>query len=186
MAGYADELLFAAASLIERRPGRAGKLSSALVRRSISTCYYALFHFLVEEAATRLVGSGNGLRRRRRVLARSFGHAGMKSALDRIRGAAVDPAIADFLRPGGPTADPSDIPRFARTVADVFDDAQTKRHAADYDLNKPMSEADARILHGRVELAIERWRAAGTRSDRDFKHALCVLMLLRGRLRQDP
>jgi hypothetical protein len=35
----------------------------------------------------------------------------------------------------------------------------------------------------RLQHAIAGWKAAKTAEDRDFKHALCVLILLKGQLR---
>lgn len=58
MAKYDQELLEAARQLIVRHAGQRGRLPSARVRRSISTSYYALFHFLLDETATRIAGSG--------------------------------------------------------------------------------------------------------------------------------
>lgn len=101
MATYDEELIRAARRLTARRTGQKGKLPSARVRRSISTSYYALFHFLVEEACLSLVGRTNDLRRRRRALARIFTHAGIKTALEKVRGPNVDSSIADLMRPGG-------------------------------------------------------------------------------------
>ena len=51
MASYDHELLSVAARLLRRRVGQRGKLSSAQVRRGVSTIFYAMFHFLVDEAA---------------------------------------------------------------------------------------------------------------------------------------
>jgi hypothetical protein len=185
MATYDEELLSAARRLLTRRTGQRGKLPSARIRRSISTSYYALFHFLVEEASTRLVGTHNNLRGRRRILARSFTHAGIKTALDKVTGAAVESSVAEFFRapPGSGGAIPS--PSFVHGIAKAFADAQAKRHDADYDMNKALSEADARLLRLRVRRAIAAWRSATTAADRDFKDALSILMLLRGQLRRE-
>ena len=90
MARFEDELLAVASRLIRRRPGQRGKLSSAQIRRSISTSYYALVHFLLSEAGTRLVGSRNDLRRRRQILARAFTHRGIRTALEKVGGETVD------------------------------------------------------------------------------------------------
>ena len=185
MASYDNELLTAARRLLTRRAGQPGKLPSARIRRSISTSYYALFHFLLEEAGIRLLGSHNDLRRRRRILARTFTHAGMKVALDKVRGTNVHDSVEDFLRAAGAPAGSVPSPVFAQNIAKAFSDAQAKRHDADYDLNRPLSETDARFLRTRVKRAIAGWRAASTASDRDFKHALCMLMLLRGQLRRE-
>ena len=186
MAAFDAELLKAARQLLTRRSGQKGKLPSARVRRSISTSYYALFHFLIEEAGKKLIGSQNDLRRRRRVFARSFTHKGVKLALDKVRGANVDQSVVDFLEASIHPRVSVPSPRFVRGMAAAFLDAQAKREIADYDLNESLSEQDARLLYTRVRRAIANWRAANTAADRDFKHALCMLMLLRGKLKPEP
>lgn len=151
MASYDEELLDAARRLLVRRSGQRGRLPSARIRRSVSTSYYALFHFLLDEVATRVVGTHNDLRRRRRILSRTVTHKGAKTALDKARGQRVDPSIEGFLRPPAAPAGPVAPPPFVRNLAHAFSDAQAKRHDADYDLNKPLSELDARLLTGRFE-----------------------------------
>ena len=76
-------------------------------------------------------------------------------------------------------------PAFAQAMAKAFRDAQAKRHDADYDLNTRLSEQDAKLLIARVRRAIEAWRGAKTLADTDFKHALCMLMLLKGVIRRE-
>lgn len=185
MARYDEELLAAASRLLVRRIGQRGKLPGARVRRSISTSYYALFHFMLDEVGSRIAGTGNDLRTRRRLLARTISHTGMKNALDKVRGVAADASVADFLRTGN-GASPVAPPRFARNLANAFIDAQKKRHDADYDLDEAFSETDARLLRLRVNGVVARWRSANTPSDRDFKHALSMLILLKGKLRAEP
>jgi Mg-chelatase subunit ChlI len=109
----------------------------------------------------------------------------MKTALDKVKGRTVEKSVGDFLRPPGVATGTVATPDFARNLAEVFSDAQTKRNAADYNLNTPMSERDAKLLRSRVARAIRNWRGANTAADRDFKHAICMLMLLKGRLRPD-
>jgi hypothetical protein len=184
MAQYDQELLDAAQSLLKRRSGQRGRLPSARVRRSVSTTYYALFHFLSDEVTTLVAGTGNDLRVRRRTLARTISHNGLRTALDKIRGARVQQGVEAFFQSGiqaGPVAPPA----FAQSLANAFIDAQKKREGADYDLNEPLSETDARLLRLRVRRVIKSWRAARSRSDRDFKRALAILILLKGKLRQD-
>jgi len=72
-----------------------------------------------------------------------------------------------------------------RNLANAFADAQAKRQDADYDLNKALSELDARLLHSRVRRVIQLWRASNGAADRDFKNALCVLILMKGQLRSE-
>jgi hypothetical protein len=181
---YDEELVAAAVSLIARREGQRGKISDARIRRSISTSYYALYHFLIEEAATRLIGTHSTLLRRRRLLVRSFTHAGVKAALDKFSRAVVDQSVAEFVRPAGLASANVPSPQYAQDMAKAFSDAQAKRHDADYDLNKGLSERDAALLAARVTSAVGTWRAARTPADRDFKHAFCMLMLLKGKLRE--
>lgn len=184
MATYDQDLLATALRLLGRRSGQRGKLAGARIRRSISTTYYALFHFLLEEVGLRIVGSHNDLRRRRRILARTISHKGLFTALDKVRSAHVNSSVEEFLRPSG-IVDSVPSPAFVQDLAKAFLDAQAKRHDADYDMNKPLSETDARLLRTRVRKVIKGWRAATSAADKDFKHALCVLILLKGQLRVD-
>jgi hypothetical protein len=184
MAKYPQELLSASRRLLVRRTGQRGKLPSARIRRSISTSYYALFHFLLEEAGKRLVGSHNDLRRRRHIFIRTLTHAGTKAALERVRGRNVDAIVEDFFRAPANAAGPVAVPLFVQNLARAFFDAQAKRHDADYDLNKQLSERDASRLNRRVFRVISAWQPANSPTERDFKHALCLLMALKGQLRQ--
>ena len=144
-----------------------------------------MVHWMLEEVGARVVGTRNDLRRRRRILSRAVTHRGIRTTLDKMRGAQVDASVEDFLRSPGVAAGPVTPPPFVRNLANAFADAQTKRHDADYDLNKPLSEADARLLRERTHLVIAGWRVAKTAADRDFKNALCVLIVLKGQLRAE-
>ena len=186
MASYDAELLEAARRLLAREGGAKGRLPRARVRRSISTAYYALFHFILEETGDRIVGTSYDLSKRRRILARLISHRGAKAALDKVRGAKADASVEEFLRPRGGPGGPLPTPIYMRNLARPFADAQAKRHEADYDMNKPLSERDAQLLADRVHRVINDWRQAGTKADKDMKHALCLLILLKGQLRADP
>lgn len=185
MATYDHELLQAASGLIRRRKGQRGKLAAARIRRSVSTSHYVLFHFILDEAARTLIGTYNDLRPRRRTVARTFSHAGIKTALDKIRGQSVDQSVADLLGPRDAAPPQFRAPPFARDLATAFPDAQSKRLEANYDLNKTVTEADARLLITRVLRVIAAWRGADTTNDKDFMHALCLLMLLKGQVRRE-
>jgi hypothetical protein len=184
MASYDDELLTAARLLLQRPRGLRGRLPGARIRRSISTTYYAIFHFLLSEVGSRVVGTGNALRVRRRALARTIPHTGAKTALEKLRGLNADASIADFFA-SGTGAQQAPVPRFVREFARVFVDAYAKRQDADYNLNQPFSEADARLLRARVRRAIRGWRAASSAADRDAKSAVCALVLVKGKLRPE-
>ncbi|MEY2927455.1 MAG: hypothetical protein RL367_1932 [Pseudomonadota bacterium] len=184
MASYDVELSRIALRLGARPKGQRGKLPTARIRRSISTTYYALFHFLLEEIGNKTIGSKNELRFKRRVLARSISHKAIKTTMEKLRGNQINSSVKDFFK-NGPDMAPPAVPKFAADLANAFIDAQAKRNDADYDLNKPLSEADAKILWNRVKRVIPQWRAANTAEDRDFKRALCLLIILKGQLRAD-
>lgn len=183
MASHDEELIAAANRLLARRSGQRGRLPGARVRRSISTAYYAIFHFVLEDATRNLVGTRNDLRRRRNTLVREFTHEGMRVSLEKVRGANVHSNVAELLRPPGAAVGTVASPVFARTLASAFSDAQAMRHDADYDLNKSLSELDALRLIARVQRATREWRAATGAEARDFKRALSLLLLLKGQLR---
>jgi uncharacterized protein (UPF0332 family) len=182
MKRFEDELLVAAELLIERKAGDKGRLPRAKIRRSISTAYYAIFHFALDNATLHVVGVKASEARRRRILARVFPHKGLLTTFNKIKSANASADIAAFLQSGNGNGAMA-VPRFARDVASAFVDAQSKRHDADYDLNASLSEDDAKAVIARIRLAINGWRAATTASDRDFKHALSILMLLQGKLK---
>ena len=184
MAAYDEELLTAARILLKRSSGQRGRLPSARVRRSISTTYYALFHFLLDEVGRRVIGTGNTLRVRRRLLSRTVSHLGAKVAMEKVRGARVEASVAEFFRTGLASG-PVTVPAFLRDLAKVFIDAHTKRQDADYNLNQALSAADARLLRARVRRVIRQWRDANTPDDREAKKAVCVLILMKGQLRAE-
>lgn len=178
MARFHAETLGAAERLISREAGQRGRIAAARIRRSISTSYCALFHFLLEECTARVVGTGAGRLKRRRIVARVFTHKGMRVAMGKVQGAKIDASVSEFFDAEAPRP-------FVRTLAEVFLRAQDRRHEADYDLNAALTELDARVLIESVREAVAAWQAAATAADRDFKQALSLLMLLKGRLRSD-
>lgn len=183
MARYHEELLAAAKLLIERKAGQRGRLAEARVRRSISTTYYALFHFLLEDFSIRIIGTENPLTGRRRIFVRQFTHTGLLTALSKLsRPNLVEDKTVDFLIAGNSTR-PCPTPIFARTMSTAFEDAQAKRHDADYNLARKFIAAEALLLIDRVEAAIVEWAQNNQPADRDFKHALGLFCLLGGKLR---
>ena len=184
MATLDVELLSAARLLGKRKSGQKGKLPAARIRRSISTTYYALFHFILDETGKLVVGATNDVKTRRRLLTRTVAHKSIRTALDRVKGNTVDQQFSDFFRYKAVVATPVP-PRFVREMARVFLDAQSKRHDADYNLQEALSARDAVLLHRRVRQVIGLWRDAKSKEDRDFKKALCLLIVLKGNLRSD-
>ena len=184
MSDYHSELVVAARLLLEREAGQRGRLPQARIRRSISTAYYALFHFLLDDAARLIVGTHHPLQTRRRSFIRTFTHKAVLTSFNKVKGRTIDPSVDAFLR-SGPAPATFRAPEFARGMATTFADAQAKRHDADYDLDAVLMAEDASQLIERVEQAIAGWRAADTQTDRWFKHGLFLLMALKGNLRQE-
>lgn len=182
MAALDAELLAAARLLLRRSRGERGRLSRARVRRSISTAYYALFHFILDEVTLTLIGDKAAKAKRRRILARSLTHKGLRVALGKFKGEYVAPDVAEFVRRG--VADGQvRSPQFVRSFAKTFEDTLNKRLDADYDLNKLLTERDAMAVIERVETAIANWRTADGAKDAEDKRVLGILLLLQGRLK---
>ena len=76
MARIGRDLIAQARMLTRREPGRP---KQATLRRAISTAYYGLLHFLVEESTTLLFGVGQADVAFRQLAARAFVHGKMKS-----------------------------------------------------------------------------------------------------------
>lgn len=179
---FDQELLTAADLLIQREPGVRGRLAGARIRRAVSTAYYAIFHFILDEATRRVVGTKPGEAKRRRILARSFPHRGLVNTFKKLKAPNLPEDIEQFLEPLSPEA-AFQIPPYVREFAAVFVDVQSKRHDADYDLNETLSQNDARVVIRRVRSAIHSWQTADTAADRDLKHMLSILLLLQGKLK---
>ena len=93
------ELLGQATLLATKEPRRPKQAS---LRRAVSASYYALFHLLVDEASSRLVGGANRASLRT-CLSRAFNHGAMKTVAKQFAGRAVSPRLdPGFERPGAP------------------------------------------------------------------------------------
>lgn len=184
MSTFSDDLLRAASRLYYRRKNQRGPLKSAYVRRSISTTYYAIFHFCLDEAALRLVGTNNDLRQRRRLFIRTLSHSGLTVAFGKLKGTTIEKSVEDLFRTPGTPSGPIATPLFVQQLASAYLDAKAKREDADYDLNEPLSETDARQLRRRVVRAIRAWENATTQTDRDTKHVVAILLATKGKLRE--
>jgi hypothetical protein len=120
------------------------------LRRAVSAAYYALFHFLIDEACRFLLGTGPGRARLRKTLARAFAHAEMANAAQSFAGGTLPRAIARRL---GAVA----IPHAVQELAEQFLAIQYQRHLADYDLSISFSRGDAIRLVEAIERAVANW-----------------------------
>lgn len=77
MSQYSNELLTQTDHLL--RPAK-GKPTQADLRRAVSSAYYALFHFLIEEATLSIVGTARAKEPLRQLVGRGFNHTAMREA----------------------------------------------------------------------------------------------------------
>lgn len=137
---YLEDAL-AAVSLSKKRP------KQSLLRRAVSTAYYALFHELVECAAASLTPTKPA--RLKSEVARMLSHGDM---LD----------VCKVWSKGNAGKwqhlAPAPLPVQIKDVASAFVSLQQARHEADYDTSRRFLKAEARVHVGRAQNAIAGWR----------------------------
>ena len=94
--GVLSSDLLAQAKLLATHETRRPKQAS--LRRSISTAYYALFHFLVEEATFEFVGSGGINTQMGRFAARAIAHKRLKDVCIQFRKPRAD-QMSEIIKP---------------------------------------------------------------------------------------
>jgi hypothetical protein len=125
-----------------------GPARQSVLRRSLSTAYYALFVELAQAGASALApDSPAGLNA---LVGRKLAHEQMKRACAQWSEGTSTWAAAAKLG-----AAPQDL----KDVAASFVELQQRRHEADYDLRTGPSTADVRLGIARAEQAIAKWRS---------------------------
>ena len=135
------------ARLDSRRP-KQGNL-----RRAVSTAYYALFHFLVDQSSRCVFGTANDRRPFRYVLARAFEHSAMLKACKSFANGTLPAKIQSAL----PAT--FGVALEVRAIARTFVAAQETRHEADYDLSVSFTRADVLALIENIAQAISTFNA---------------------------
>jgi hypothetical protein len=142
--GYPHDLLEAAHSFLLVEP-----LTQAILRRTVSTAYYALFHLLIEDACG-LWGEPD----HRGRLSRQFDHKRMKEA---------SAATAKTCVKGTELW----------VVSNTFVFLQHQRHEADYNLARIVSPLDVVECLGGARVAFQSWsRIREQPPARDYLFAL--------------
>lgn len=144
------------ARLDPKRP-RQGNL-----RRAVSSAYYAVFHFLVDQSCRTVIGAGHNQAQFRQVLGRAFEHGTMKSACISHAGGTLKAAVAKGLPHGFA------IPVEIRRIANTFVLLQDERHAADYDLTERFNRADVLALIEEAEDRIRDFQSLGASNEKKF------------------
>jgi uncharacterized protein (UPF0332 family) len=158
-----DDLIVAAemlATVDARRPKQAN------LRRAVSTAYYALFHFLIDEACRLQLGSHHAQRAFRHTLARAYTHTVMKQACVSYSGGTLKDAVTKALPKN--QAGKYVIPKTIQELADLFVELQESRHAADYDLARQFNRTEVLILIRQVRARMADFRALPATNDRCF------------------
>lgn len=163
MTGLVRDLLDQAEHLATKEPKRPRQAS---LRRAVSNAYYAVFHYLVRDAARFLV-SGNAEHRQqlRAKLERSFNHGEMRKAAQPL-------AQGD----SGPWFDATpNIPPALRHVAETFIALQQERHEADYS-RRSFTRSEVLGIVARSRRAVADWRTVRSTPEAEaFRLALLRL-----------
>lgn len=167
--GLPQDLIAQAEFLARREPKRPKQAS---LRRAVSSAYYALFHFLIDEACRLVLSGKTDHRPLREQLARGFDHSRMKTASNAFASAnRNNPWVALF---GAPPA----IPAALRQVARVFAQLQEERHEADYSLGKTLTRSDVLMTITRARSAMATWKTIKSSPEAD---AYLLAMIVRSR-----
>lgn len=175
MAEMTDDLLLLASELISRDPKRPKQAS---LRRSISNCYYAVFHRLVQDCCALLVPSTSEMRPIQAVLARSVDHGTIVEVCNEILNLLAQPkpkqSKSKVLLFGTAFQGAGQI--HLEHFATHFVSLQKARHDADYDLAKRADKFEAQTVLTNARAAIADWKQLLT-SDRPAAYAFAFLIL---------
>ena len=163
------DLLEQARHLAVREPKRPRQAS---LRRAVSTAYYALFHFMGEEATRELIGAGPQRKVLRQLACRSLAHGKIKAVCIEFQKTPPRQSLQPFWNPLRVQAN-ADL----REVCKTFADLQQARHAADYDRSQTVSRASALDACKQAKEAIEAWDRLKS-SDPALLHFFATVLLL--------
>ena len=139
-----QDLLEQAKHLAKREPKRPRQAS---LRRAVSAAYYALFHLLVSEGATRLAPTQpSGLRRQ---VQRAFVHGQMKDVCKTFGAGNAPNGIHHLIT--------LPLQTELKSISLAFVDLQEKRHKADYDLTYVPIRLDVLQAVQSAEQAFNDW-----------------------------
>lgn len=134
-------------------PPPAGPPRQVDVRRAISAAYYAVFHFILTEAADDLAGKTKKGSPRYALVYRSVDHSKLKDLCLEMKKPILP---AKYQRYSPARGFGSNIQAFASALVEL----QEKRHAADYDPAIRVKTSDAKLAIGTARSAIRRFGMA--------------------------
>ncbi len=151
----------------------AKKPKQANLRRAVSSAYYGLFHFLIEQAVSQVIGTANNVKDLRLLVSRAFVHGTMKKVCSQF--CAKTPPQNILKNHWSWRSNQS--AHLLVTFATTFIDLQEERHRADYDLTKPFTKAEAIALVDSSIQAMKDWNHA-RKNLADGTHLFCLSLLL--------
>ena len=164
------DLLTQAKSLATSDPNRP---KQANLRRAVSSAYYALFHFLTEEAAKNFVGAGQQDRMRRDLARRAVAHAKLKNVCQEF----LKQTPRDLLKPYWPAPGTHPGGSDMATVCQNLIALQEFRHLADYDFSVSVSRTQALDSCDKAKEAMDAWnKVKANTPDAVTLFAMCVLL----------
>ena len=145
----------------------------------MSAAYYAVFHFLVDEATRELLPQQT--KALRHVVARTFVHTEMAEASKGFSKAYTKgiSELHDSLRACIPS---NVIEASVGSMCAAFADLQEARHKADYDLSRKLRRHEVLALVRQAQDSISSWRAS---SAHPSKQTYLVSLLLWKRMKRD-
>jgi hypothetical protein len=141
----AIDLLKHALALVDQDEAQ---LDEVRLRRTISACYYALFHQINGDAA-KLIAPNVPAKTNHRIQ-RWFEHSEMKRICGRFIPAQLDHPLLGLIG-SSPSSD-------LQTVARNFIQLQDARHSADYDLSYQLNKTDAMRCVGLTVETMKAWK----------------------------
>jgi len=144
--------------------------SDAQLRRAVSTAYYALFHRILQAAASRFMGANKESSAGYTLIYRSFDHRTMRTVCEGLDTSTLRDSLKRHLVRNAVSQD-------MRDFANTFSVLQDARHLADYDPKAVFLSADVFSLVGSATTAME----AFDRIETDEKADVLALMLGKAR-----
>ena len=148
------------AELDPRKPRQAN------LRRAVSTAYYAVFHYLVDEVCCAQIGTQNSQKEYRHALARAFAHTSMKDACTGFAGGTLKAAIVKGFPRDANGKYP--IPIEIQDIAGTFVELQQKRYQADYDLSERFRKLEVLTLIDQANTHVKKFRNLPVSDTRKF------------------
>jgi hypothetical protein len=173
---FPADLLDQARFLARKEPRRPLQAS---LRRSISSAYYALFHFFCEESAKLIVGAGPADRALRDLARRAVAHGKLKAVCAEFDKPTPKTAILKGFWSHTAGSDPIGIvgdSDFA-VICPALRNLQDLRHRADYDFSCAFTRQDAIDACDEADAAMQAWtRLKSTKPDALKLFAMAILL----------